>query len=121
MTNHKEILRLNSLGISNSQIAVSCSCSRTTVISVLQKAKDRGITWQSVSDIADKELSKILFPSEAEKSIYKMPDYEYVHREMSKSCVTLSLLWVEYCEECRKNGDIPYKSTQFNKYYGEYA
>jgi hypothetical protein len=40
---------------------------------------------------------------------------------MAKSGVTLSLLWVEYCEECRKNGDIPYKSTQFNKYYGDYV
>jgi hypothetical protein len=33
----------------------------------------------------------------------------------------VSLLWIEYCEECRKTGDIPYQSTQFNKYYGEYV
>jgi transposase len=121
MTNYKEILRLNSLRINNSQIAVSCSCSRTTVISVLQKAKEADITWQSAVEMSDKELSKRLFPTEAVKSAYKMPDYEYVHHEMSKSGVTLSLLWVEYCEECRKNGDIPYKSTQFNKYYSEFV
>ena len=36
---------------------------------------------------------------------------------MQKSGVTLSLLWVEYCEQCRQNGELPYKSTQFNKYY----
>ena len=49
-----------------------------------------------------------------------MPDYEWVHREMQKSGVTLSLLWVEYCEQCRQNGELPYKSTQFNKYYADY-
>jgi len=121
MTNYKEILRLHSLGISNSQIAASCSCSRTTVISILQKANEQGITWQAAKDMPDKELSNLLFPTEKSKAIYKMPDYEYVHQEMAKSGVTLSLLWVEYCEECRKNGDIPYKSTQFNKYYSDFV
>lgn len=51
--------------------------------------------------------------------MYKMPDYEWVHREMQNSSVTLSLLWVEYCEQCRQNGELPYKSTQFNKYYAD--
>lgn len=50
-----------------------------------------------------------------------MPDYEHIHYEMQKSGVTLSLLWVEYCEQCRANGDIPYQSTQFNKYYSDYV
>lgn len=50
-----------------------------------------------------------------------MPDYEWVHREMQKSGVTLSLLWVEYCEQCRVAGELPYQSTQFNKYYAEYV
>ena len=50
-----------------------------------------------------------------------MPNYEKVHKEMQKSGVTLSLLWVEYCEECRANGEQPYQSTQFNKYYADYV
>lgn len=121
MTNYKEILRLTSLGINNSQIASSCGCSRTTVISVLQRAKECGINWQLATDMSDKELSHRLFPAENIKPAYKMPDYEYVHREMAKSGVTLSLLWVEYCDKCRETGEIPYKSTQFNKYYGDFV
>ena len=31
-----------------------------------------------------------------------MPDMEYIHKEMAKSGVTLSLLWNEYCESCLK-------------------
>ena len=53
--------------------------------------------------------------------MYRMPDYEYVHHEMQKSGVTLSLLWLEYYEQCRANGDIPYQSTQFNKYYSDFV
>lgn len=66
-------------------------------------------------------MSKRLYPRTAISEKYKMPDYEWVHREMQKSGVTLSLLWVEYCEQCRAAGELPYQSTQFNKYYAEYV
>ena len=42
MTRYREILRLNSLGINHSQIAVSAGCSRQTVISVLKKIVVKG-------------------------------------------------------------------------------
>ena len=50
-----------------------------------------------------------------------MPDYGYFHQEMQESSVTLSLLWVEYCGQCRAEVQIPYQSTQCNKYYSDYA
>jgi transposase len=50
-----------------------------------------------------------------------MPDVEYIHKEMAKSGVTLSLLWNEYCESCRINKEIPFMYTQFCRYYREYA
>lgn len=50
-----------------------------------------------------------------------MPNYEYIHKELAKSNVTLSLLWNEYCEECRQNKEIPFMYTQFCKYYRDYA
>lgn len=121
MTNYREILRLHSLGISNKQIAESCGCSRTTVISVLQKAQDGGINWKTVIELSDREISKLFSTTVETKPVYKMPDYEYVHREMAKSGVTLSLLWVEYCDKCRESGEIPYQSTQFNKYYSDFV
>jgi transposase len=121
MTSYKEVLRLHSLGINNTRIASGCGCSRTTVINVLQRAKEQGLSWQAAADMADKELSRLLFPVESGKPAYKMPDYEHIHREMAKSGVTLTLLWLEYCDQCRESGQIPYKSTQFNKYYGDYV
>jgi transposase len=81
----------------------------------------RGLSWETVVKITEKELSQLLFPLGSTKPAYKMPDYDYIHREMAKSGVTLTLLWLEYCDRCRDSGQVPYKSTQFNKYYADYA
>ena len=43
MTNYKEILRLRSLEINNTRIAESCGCARSTVISTVQRAQEKGI------------------------------------------------------------------------------
>jgi transposase len=121
MTNYREILRLSSLGINNTQIAASCNCTRPTVIRVLQRAKEIGLEYKQSVQLSDKELQQKLLPKVVSKPEYKMPDYEYVHKEMAKVGVTLNLLWLEYCEECRKKQELPYQSTQFNKYYGDYV
>ncbi|GHU48892.1 integrase [Clostridia bacterium] len=121
MTNFREILRLSSLGINNSQIARNLDCSRQTVVSALQKAREIGLTFSEAVGMSDHELYSKLTLGERLKPTYKMPDYDYVHKEMAKSGVTLSLLWVEYCEACRGSGEIPYQSTQFNKYYSDYV
>ncbi|MDR0498914.1 MAG: IS21 family transposase [Holophagales bacterium] len=121
MTNYREILRLNSLGINNTQAAMSCGCTRPTVVQVLQRAKAIGLEYSQAAQMSDKELKQKLFQKSASKPEYRMPDYEYVHREMAKSGVTLNLLWLEYCEECRKNHELAYQSTQFNKYYSDYV
>ena len=121
MTNYREILRLHSLGLNNTEIASSCRCARNTVAATLQRAANCSLQWPLPEEMSDKQLSERLFPSSTSKPVYKMPDYEWVHREMQKNGVTLSLLWVEYCEQCHQNGELPYKSTQFNKYYADYV
>jgi len=120
MTNYKEILRLNSLGINNSQIAAALSCSRTTVITVLKKAGERCLTHSKAVKMSNGELGDMLFPSEKGKPEYKMPDYDYIHREMAKRGMTMQLLWFEYCDACADSGEIPYQLTQFKKYYRDY-
>ena len=120
MTNYKEILRLHSLGINNSQIAAALGCSRTTVITVQQRADEKGLAHQKASAMSNKEVSRHLFPDESGKPVFKMPDYVYIHREMAKSGMTLQLLWFEYCDACTGVGEIPYQLTQFKKYYRDY-
>ncbi len=39
---------------------------------------------------------------------------------MLRHGVTLTLLWLEYCDQCKAGGAVLYQSTQFNKYYNDY-
>ena len=121
MTNYKEVLRLNSLGINNTQIAATLGYSRTTVITILQKAEENGVSYENSRKKTNQEIWRILYPSEASKGGYKMPDYEYVHREMAKPGMTIEVQWMKYSEECRQNREIPYQMTQFRKYYRDFA
>ena len=124
MTNYREILRLRSQGLSQRSIAASCDCGKTTVQKIVNRADERGIVWPLPKDMTDERLKQLLsLSSETTKttSTYKEPDYEKVHRELAKSSVTLSLLWNEYCAECRQNGEIPFMYTQFCKRYRDYA
>ena len=120
MTNYREILRLHSLGLNKTEIASSCRCARNTVAATLQRAANCGLQWPLPEEMSDKQLSERLFPSNTSKPVYKMPDYAYVHKELQRSGITLNLLWLEYCDQCRAAGEIPYQSTQFNKYYADY-
>jgi transposase len=74
-----------------------------------------------VRDLTDGDLYNKLFPDQIPPGLRKVPDCEYIHREMAKSGVTLSLLWNEYCEQCRLSNEIPLKYTQYCHYYRIFA
>lgn len=103
MVNHKEILRLKSLGLTHREIVDAAGCGRNTVTRTLARAREQKLDWQQTQSMSQQEVSQRLFPTEQKDPVYKMPDYEWVHREMQKNGVTLSLLWVEYCEQCHQN------------------
>jgi len=121
MTDYREILRLSSLGVNRTQIAESMGVARQTVITALQRAATLGLDWQTAESMSDREIAAQLFPKGGGELTYKMPDYDYVHRELAKPGVTQQLLWFEYCDKCRDAGEIPYQLTQFKTYYREYV
>jgi len=123
MTNYREILRLLSQGISQRSVSVSCGCSRSTVQRTIARAEECGLRWPLPPEMTDEKLRKVFAPHGVGISSgnHKEPDFERVHSEMSKSGVTLSLLWNEYSAECRQNGEIPFMYTQFCKRYRDYA
>ncbi|MGG1515498.1 IS21 family transposase [Paenibacillus oryzisoli] len=121
MTKYREILRLTSMGLSQRSIASSIQCSRNTVSEVLQRANEKELSWPLPEDVVEADLQYLLFPEKAQTSSRKVPDCEYMHRELAKSGVTLSLLWSEYCENCRLGREIPLMYTQYCNYYRKYA
>ncbi|MCL2880828.1 MAG: IS21 family transposase [Treponema sp.] len=121
MTKYREILRLHSQGISNRDIAVSLECSRNTVRGILEKSRELGIQWPLPNDMSDRTLKEKLFGKRPVKGVHKIPDFEYIHQELARSGVTLSLLWNEYCENCRMEGSRPLMYTQFCCQYQRFA
>ena len=43
----------------------------------------------------------------------RMPDYDYVRKELLRNGVSKKLLWTEYMEDCRANGEEPLMYSQF--------
>ena len=114
-----EILRLDSIGFSRRNIALSVPCSRNTVAKTLDRAKELGLTWPLPEGTTDKSLEKELFGKE-ESGVHsdrRMPDYDYIRNERSRNESTnKKLLWREYLEECRQSGQKPLMYSQFCYY-----
>jgi len=108
MTDYREILRLAEMGLNRTNIGVALGYSRNTVADVLRRAQIKGIELPLPDDMSDRELADLLYPEKAKDQNHKMPDCERIHKELGQKSVTLTLLWEEYCRECRQNGEIPY-------------
>lgn len=119
MRKTKEILRLKyELGLSNRQIARSCSISRRTVAEYIRRAEKIGISWPLPDGTDNPRLEEFLFGKQTPFSGAKrpLPDMEYIHRELRRKGVTLRLLWEEY----RVEHPDGYKLTQFCEYYSRW-
>ncbi|MDY2732387.1 MAG: IS21 family transposase [Erysipelotrichaceae bacterium] len=119
----KLILRLHECnGLSGREICKIHNMSRTSVAEVFSKAREKNITYESIADKSEQEVYKLLFPDKyALEDIYEPVDYEYVHKEMSKTGVTLKLLWQEYCDSCNTSAKVPCGYTKFCRDYDGYS
>ena len=60
------------------------------------------------------ELQRLIFSKESSVSKNKrMTDYDYIHKELLRNGISKKLLWTEYMEDCRANGDEPLMYSQF--------
>ena len=122
MVDYKELLRLTGMGYSLRQTAASVGHSHHTVKNVLELAEKHGVEWPIDEDVTNAELEKLFYPERRTVGRhYAKPDYAYIHKELSKKGVTLTLLWQEYCERAHANGETPYMSTQFGDKYRRWA
>ncbi len=122
MIDYREILRLHSLGNSQRSIAPQVQSSRDTVADTIKAAKKAGVSWPLEDDVSNEMLEEILFPGKISPiSPYSTPDYEWIHRELARTGVTLTLLWSEYCVKVRDADGIPYMYTQFCEKYRRWA
>ena len=92
MTKYREIIRLASLNLSQTNIALSCGVSKKTVNKVLKAAREKGISWPLNSNQTDATIEQLLFPkksSPAPQSNRRMPDYAHIRKELLRNGVII--------------------------------
>jgi len=96
----KEMLRLHfEVGLSNREISRSLSVSHSTVNDLLGRFQVAGMAWPLPEDVDEAALEAVLYSGNTGKSRRRPePDWNQVHRELSRKGVTLQLLWFEYKE-----------------------
>lgn len=123
MLDYKEILRQKNLGYSNRCIANMGIASRSKVAEVVIAAQAANVTWPLNDDVTNEELKALLFPDVGNQVEHRKeePNFKYIHGELAKPGVTMTLLWTEYCKKCYEHGTSPYMQTQFNEKYRKWA
>ena len=87
MTNYREILRLKSLGFSERNIALSCSCSRNTVSKVVKKAEELNFQWHLINSKTNAELEQDLFPDNIARPPKSLPDFDSILKKFLSDVV----------------------------------
>lgn len=95
----KEVLRLDSLGMSQHQIARSCSISQSTVHEYVSAARSAGVQWPVPEHWDDTQIEKALFPHRPAPAVWRKhpePAWEKIHQDLqTHRNLTLQLVWQE--------------------------
>lgn len=116
------ILELHANGMSQDDIASTRHMSRSSISAVVNIARRKNITYKDIKDLNDDVLYKLFFPDKlSADDIYELPDYQFVHEELKKVGVNLTILWKEYRDKCHQQGTIPVGKTKFCDDYSKYC
>jgi transposase len=101
MRHVREILRLDSAGVSKHEIARRTGLAPSTVRETLKRFEVAGLVWPLPDDVTDATLEARLYKNAGAKQGHRRqvePDWAVIHRELKRKHVTLSILWDEYIE-----------------------
>jgi transposase len=116
----REVLRLHSeLGCTHRQIAAACRMSPSTVGAYIERAVEAGLSWSEAEPLTEAEVEGRLFTyvGRSEPKARAPIDFEWLHRELPRTGVTLQLLWGEYQLAAREAQTLPYQYSQFCELY----
>jgi len=95
----KEVLRLKfEVGRGQRQIARSCAIGKTTVAECLARFERSELSWPQAAQLNEATLERTLYPPAAAvpAAARAVPNWLYIHQELRRKGVTLTLLWYEY-------------------------
>ena len=121
MKNYKLIIEYYEKGNKQEQIATLCSCSRTTVWTVLKKIKALEIDIYTLNDMSEEEISSLLFPERAKAGDgYLIPVFKWEEFQMCKHRSSIRLCWRRYCKRAAKQNLRAYSWKCFITLYNAY-
>lgn len=111
----RQTLRLHlDSGLSMRECSRVLGIAKTTVNSVVMKARAAGVDWVTAQTLDDAALEARLYgPPVPRASTQLEPDFALVHQELKRPSVTLQLLWEEYQRGLADAGSQAYKYTSF--------
>lgn len=118
----KLVLRLRAAGHSRNAIARSQQMAKRSVCDVCDAADALGITYDDVADMDDDAVYRMLFPNRFHSErIYHEPDWDYVHKELGKTGVTLKILHAEYVDNCLQQNQVYMSYATFCRGYQDFV
>lgn len=118
--NVKLILELRKANMSRNEIVATRHMSKNSVSDVIHLSAELGITYDDVADVDTDTIYRIFYPDKhATELLYTDPDYEYLHKELTRVVVNLKLLWNEYTDKFTTAHTIPMGYTKFCSGYSD--
>ena len=113
----REVLRLDSLGLKQRQIARGCSIGQSTVSEYLKAAEAAQLNWSEVAEWDEARLAAAMLrkaPAQPKVSHRPAPEFASIRTELRRhKHLTLQLLWEEY----RANHSDGYGYSRFCELY----
>ncbi len=121
MSRIRQILRFHTQGKSKKEISKLTSSSRNTIKKYIHKFIHERLTYEQIASMTDHQL-ELLFgqiePSPKDQRLQQLELlFPQIEKKLKQRGMTLQLLFGQY----RKDHPDGYSSTQFYKYYRQYA
>lgn len=113
----REILRLKlKAKLSMRAIQRVVKVSLGAIQGIIKQATALELTWEKVQLLDEISLTELFYPSQLSlpSTLYEVPDWNVIHRELSRKGMTKQLLWEEYAEQ---NADGCYSYSRYCRLY----
>lgn len=121
MSKESDILRLLRQGYPHRTICQMVHTSDRKIRELNAIKKDNNLSDDQIANMSEEEINAIFVKKKEVKLTQRRPNCEYIHKEMLKRNMTLTLLWEEYVNECISINEKYLKYTQFCNVYKEYV
>lgn len=118
----KAILQLRAAGHSRNAIAKSLKSAKKSVFEVFDRADEMNISYGDIADKDDDAVYRLIFPERfSTERIFEQPDWDYIHKELGRVGVTLSILHAEHVDKRVQANGVYMSYATFCREYDNYA